>query len=100
MYVELKRKYIIECVPQIRVSGVGSSLGTYFSLEYDAAVNAEDFLFSVSFKQDARGRRGPTVPSSFPFNQSSAPITCRSFLSVSSDGICHRYPLKSSEPDE
>ena len=44
MYVELKWKYIIECVPQIRVSGVESSLGIYFSLESDAVVNAEDFL--------------------------------------------------------
>lgn len=46
MYVELKWKYIIEYVPQIRVSGVESSLGTYFSLEYDAVVNAEDFLLA------------------------------------------------------
>ena len=36
--------YITKCVPQMRVSGVESSLGTYFSLEYDAAVNAEYFL--------------------------------------------------------
>src|SRR5258708_1702682 len=46
MYVEFKWKNIIKCAPPIRVSGVGSSLGTYFSLEYDAAVNAEDFLLA------------------------------------------------------
>jgi hypothetical protein len=43
MYVKLKWEYMIKCVPQRRVSGVGSSLGIYFSLEYDAVVNAEDF---------------------------------------------------------
>lgn len=34
---------MLKCVPQRRVSGVGSSLGIYFSLEFDALVNAEDF---------------------------------------------------------
>jgi hypothetical protein len=37
-------KDIIKCVPQRRVSGVESSLGTYFSLEWDAPVNAEYVL--------------------------------------------------------
>jgi hypothetical protein len=46
MYVELKWKYMIKCVPQRRVSGVGSSLGTYFSLENDAVVNADYFLLA------------------------------------------------------
>lgn len=46
MYVKLKLKYSIKCIPSIRVSGVGSSLGIYFSLEYDAVVNAEDFLLA------------------------------------------------------
>jgi hypothetical protein len=40
--LKLKLKYLVKCIPQIRVSGVESSLGIYFSLEYDAVVNAED----------------------------------------------------------
>ena len=46
MYANLELKYLIKCVPQIRVTGVGSSLGIYFSLEYDAAVNAECILLA------------------------------------------------------
>ena len=37
-----------ERVPHRRVSGVESSLGTYFSLEREAPVNAEDFLLAWS----------------------------------------------------
>jgi hypothetical protein len=43
MCEKLEVEYMIKCVPQRRVSGVGSSLGIYLSLEYDAEVNAEDF---------------------------------------------------------
>lgn len=45
---ELNGKNIIKCVPPRRVSGVESSLGTYFSLEKDAPVNAENSLSALS----------------------------------------------------
>jgi hypothetical protein len=45
---ELNGEDTIKCIPQRRVSGVESSLGTYFSLEKDAPVNAEDSLSAMS----------------------------------------------------